>query len=125
MILKEIVSTYRIGDLRGSELRSELNRNNSLTRKERQEALRRIKDLHSGLKFLGKVKAERNGGFSNRIPDEKSWRSLVLLSPKDQARWYLERCPEIGTPEYNMFKRLCKAFGVGGNEFYYWIRKLS
>ncbi len=92
---------------------------------ERRKATETIRQLSAGLKLLGKIKASRNGSMSKDIPGEEEWRSLSIKDAKGKAKWYLKNCPERGTLDYNLFKRLAKGFGLVGNEFYYWVRKLK
>jgi len=122
--IEELVHTYQIGSMTAQDFRSFLGRQAGVHPRDRKKTLDMFKTLAYGVRFMKRVRAERNGSFSKRIPQEVSWRKLVLMTPKEQAQWHMKNCPEVGTPEYNMFKRLCRAFGVGGNEFYYWLRKL-
>ncbi len=123
-ILEELVRDYQLGSMTQSELRSYLGREIQIPLGDRRKALELLKNLGVGIRFFKRVRGEKNGSFSQAIPEELAWRKLILLPAKDQAKWYKKHCPEVGTPEYNLFKRLCKAFGIGGNEFYYWLRKL-
>ena len=123
-MLETLVEEFQIGSMSTVDLARHLASDKLLGKRDRRKARDKICKLAAGLRFIQKVRADRNGSFSKLIPEELAWRKLVLLSSKDQAKWYKKHCPEVGTPEYNLFKRLCKAFGVGGNEFYYWLRKL-
>ena len=125
MTLEEFVREFQPGSMTGSALRIFLIREAQIDARDRKQTEGQIRKLDSGLRLFNRIKQERNGAFSKLIPRDLDWRELVFKQPKEQARWYLENCPEVGTLEYNLFKRLCKAFGVGGNEFYYWLRKLS
>jgi hypothetical protein len=123
--LKSLVKDFQSGSMTYHEIRTYLSKDRNMHVNERRAGLKIIRDLNVGLKLLKKLRAGKNGHISKVIPKEDKWRKVVLMDEKAQAEWYINNRPEIGTLEYNMFKRLCRAFGLEGNKFYYWIRKLS
>ncbi len=122
--LDSLVKDYQIGSITRQDIRIALASDKNLSFRDRQIAMEVIQDLHNGIKLMKRIRASRNGYMSKKIPGDKQWRNLVLKDPRGKAEWYLKYCPDKGTLDYNLFKRLSKAFGLGGNEFYYWIRKL-
>ena len=125
MIIETLIEKFQPGSMTVPELVSHLAKNSNMTKRERRGAIVKMQKLLAGLRLFSKISADRNGKMASLVPEEVNWRRLTLLLPKEQAEWYLENCPEVGTPEYGIFKRLFKSFGIGGNEFYYWLRKLS
>lgn len=123
-VLESLVEDYQLGSMTSHEMLAYLCARTTLQSRDRRKALSTFKTLSVGIRLLRKFKADRNGQLGEGIPQDIEWKKLILLSSKDQAKWYKKHCPEVGTLEYNMFKRLCRAFGIGGNEFYYWLRKL-
>ena len=125
MLVDNLIEKFQPGSMTIPELRSYLVKNSKLCARERRTVEYKVRKLAAGLNLFKKIQSDRNGQLSTLVPEEAEWRKLILGNPRDQAQWYLDSCPEVGTPEYNIFKRLCRAFGVGGNEFYYWLRKLG
>ena len=123
-LVESLILDFQLGSMSRSEIYSHLAKE-GLVQRERKQALRTMEDLIRGLKMLKKVRSERNGRMSKSIPLDGEWRSVMIVSEKKKAKWYLRTCPEEGTFECGLFKRLGRAFGFGGNEFYYWLRKLS
>ena len=125
MLVDHLIEKFQPGSMTIPELRSYLVRHSKLCARERRMVEYKVRKLAIGLNLFKKIQSDRNGRLSELVPAEEEWRKLVLSNSKEQAVWYLDSCPKVGTPEYNIFKRLCRAFGVGGNEFYYWLRKLG
>lgn len=89
---------------------------------ERRKILKLREDFKRGLRLLKKIRAQKKGVL--KLPGEAIWEEVLGFEEKEKAQWFLQNCPEVGSFEYNAFRRLVKAFGMEGSEFYYWLRKL-
>ena len=122
--LAEVLQSLPLVGVKLSEVREKL----SVSRagwSEKQRAILTFQAMMRGAKFYNTLAAAKNGYVTKKIPALPEWIKASVGDPSEKAQWFLDNVPEIGTFEYNAFKRLSKTFEFESNEFWYWRRKLS
>ena len=77
-----------------------------------------------GNKLFLKLRASKGSYILDRIPPLGEWNKIAKGEDKIKASWRKENIPMRGTFEYNVFRRLEKAFGFYTKGFFYWSRKI-